>query len=67
MKQPYIFLIFFWTKSILAQNIKLHAHFLLKILQAVRLGFVHTPDIGPIPFQIIEQKLVQRCDIHMDA
>ena len=37
------------------------------ILQAVGLGFVHIPDIGPIPFQIIEQKLVQHCETHMNA
>ena len=25
------------------------------------LGFVHIPDLGLIPFQIIEQKITQRC------
>ena len=39
----------------------------LEILQAVCLGFVHIPDIGPIPFQVIEQKLVQRCETHIEA
>ena len=42
-------------------------NFLFKILQAVCLGFVHIPDIGPVPFQIIEQKLVQRYETHIDA
>ena len=31
------------------------------------LGFVHIPDIEPKPVQIIEQKLVQRGETHMDA
>ena len=39
----------------------------LKILQAVGVGFVHIPDIGPIPFQIIEKKLVQRFETHIEA
>ena len=34
--------------------------FFLEILQAVCLGFVHIPKIGQLPFQIIEEKLVQR-------
>ena len=37
------------------------------ILQAVCVGFVHIPDIGPLPFQITEQKLVQRCESSMEA
>ena len=41
-------------------------HF-LEILQTVCLGFVHMPDIGPKPLQIIEQKLVQRCETHIEA
>ena len=28
---------------------------------------VHIPDIGQIVFQIIEQKLVQHCETHIDA
>ena len=43
------------------------AQFCQDILQAVCLGFVHIPYIGPITFQIIEQKLVQRCETHMEA
>ena len=39
----------------------------LKILKAVCLGCVHLPDIGQIPDQIIEQKLVQRCETHIDV
>ena len=31
------------------------------------LGFVHVPDIGPVPFQITVQKFVQRCETHMEA
>ena len=31
------------------------------------LGFVHIPDIGPIPFKIIEQKKCQRCETHIDV
>ena len=31
------------------------------------LGFVHILDIGPICFQIIEQKLVQRSETHTEA
>ena len=38
-----------------------------KILQAMSGGFVNIPDIGPIIFQIIEQKLVQRCETRMEA
>ena len=36
-------------------------------MKAFCLGFVHVPDIGPVPFQIIVQKFVQRCDTHMEA
>ena len=42
-------------------------HFFVKFLQAVCLGFVHKPDIGPINFQIIEHKFVQHCETQMDA
>ena len=38
-----------------------------KILQAVCLGLIHIQDIGPITFQIIEQKNVQHCETHMEA
>ena len=43
------------------------AQFFIEILKAVCLGFVHIPDIGPMPLQIIEQKLVQRCETHIKA
>ena len=41
--------------------------FLFEVLQALCLGFVHLPDIGPIPLQIIKLKLVQRCETHIEA
>ena len=31
------------------------------------LGFGYIPDIGPMPFQIIRQKLFQRCETHIEA
>ena len=31
------------------------------------LRFFHIPYIGPIPLQIIEQKLVQRCETHIEG
>ena len=55
------------AKSIITQKIKLGAPIFLRILYAVRLGFVHIPDIGPIPYQIIEQKLVQCCETYIEA
>ena len=58
---------FFGTKSTLTQKIPFQTHFFFKILKAVCLGFVHMTDIGQIPFQIIEQKLVQRCETHIKA
>ena len=30
-------------------------------------NFIHIPDLGQIPLQIIEQKLVQHCKTHMEA
>ena len=36
-------------------------------MQAVCLGFVHIPYIGPIPLQIVQQQLVQRCKTHIEA
>ena len=41
--------------------------YLLEILQAVCLFFVHIPDIGQTHFQSIEQKLVQCCETHIEA
>ena len=38
-----------------------------EILQAACLGFVHIPKIGPIPFQILEQKKFQRRETHIEA
>ena len=38
---------FFGTKSILTQKIKLDDQFFLEVLQALYLGFVHIPGIGP--------------------
>ena len=52
---------FFRTKSPLTQKKLFQTPFFFKILKAVCLGFVHVPDRGPIPFQIIVQKFVQRC------
>ena len=53
-------------KASLHKKVKIIAHFLLEIPQALCLGFVHIPDIG-LPLQIIEQKLVQRCVTHIEA
>ena len=39
-------------------------HF-LESLKAVCLGSVHIPKIGPIPFKMIEQKLVQRGETYI--
>ena len=55
------------TKGSLTQKIQFHTPFFLKILTAVCLGFFHVPDIGPVPFQIIVQKFVQRCETHIEA
>ena len=41
--------------------------FCVEILQAVCLGFVNIPDIGPIPLKIIVQQLVQHCETHIEA
>ena len=30
-------------------------------------AFVDIPKVGPIPFQIIEENLVQRCETRIDA
>ena len=43
------------------------AKFLIEILEAVCFGFVHIPDKEPIPLQIFEQKLVQRCENHIEG
>ena len=37
----------------------------IKIMQAVGLGYIQC--IGPIPFQTIEQNIVQRCEPHIEA
>ena len=41
--------------------------FFLKILKAVCLNFVHMNNIGPKQIQIVEHKLVQRCETHIEA
>ena len=41
--------------------------FFVKILQAVWLGFVHIQKIGPVTFNIMEQKIVQHCETHMEV
>ena len=51
----------------MTEHIKLNGPFFWEILKAVCLGFVHLPMIGPIPFQIIEQKFVQQSETQMDA
>ena len=54
------FLSFFGLKGSWHKIWNVMPQFLLKIRQDECLGFVHIPDIGPIPFQIIGQKLVGR-------
>ena len=57
-------MIFFGLNTSVIQEIKSPAPF---FFLALCLGFVQKPDIGPIPFQSIEQTIVHRCEIHMEA
>ena len=40
---------------------------ILVVFESVCFGFVHLPYIWPIPFQIIGQKQVQRCETQVEA
>ena len=54
-------------KHFIRQNKITCSNYFWDILQVARFGFVQIPYIEPIMFQIIEQKLVQRCETHTEA
>ena len=58
---------FLGTKHYRTEKIKLKPLFFLEILKAVCLSFDLAPKLIQINFQIVEQKLIQRCETEVDG
>ena len=62
LKQKRQNFVFLGLKTALHKKLNYIHKFILQILIAVCLPFVHILNIAPIPFQIVKQKIFQQCE-----